>query len=604
MTDNPHLFVPRDYQTDALTAAVEAYERGVNRQLIRMATGLGKTSGVAMHIPLRFPKLAKKGMLFVAHRQEILLDTYDKFRKAYPYKDCGLEMGDSTCIGFEDFIFASVDSVGRLMSNRLQERYHRREFGIIVTDEGHHVTPDSVWDNVLTYFGVGSNPDHRFDLKDGTKPLSIFLTATPNRHDGQGLYPVVDQIVADYDYAYGVRNGWLVDIVQMWAREMQGVTGVETVEDEDADFIIRLLRDHGLNHSTLIFARSVGQSKIIAATLNDSDIALSARHVDGETDRDLRKQYLTEFRDGEVKVMSNYGVFREGVDIKGITMIVDNAPTASIPLACQKIGRGSRPHAEAKVDSWKTASERIAAIKISPKPYLTYVPCFPPTAQPFGIIASLLGRDDLDQGLADGKMLIEEVLDRVEEIEAEQPERPINEITSLDDLQVEIREVDFWNQNIYSADVQSLTTLQWVFEGNNAALFIPENPFAKSGYEKCAVVVRFEEVADGSCKKTLIEVGGWNQSLGKPRGKRVLDKGTSPTVAEAVAQLDRWLKANHDPIVNKLTRGASGPVLPKQIKTLKRHGIRYNPDTTTEGTADLLIAKHLIDYNLSKTKDL
>jgi len=439
-------------------------------------------------------------------------------------------------------------------------------------------------------------------LEGGERPLSIFLTATPNRHDGQGLYPVVDEIVADYDYAYGVREGWLVDVRQMWAKDMLGVTGKEAAETFDADFVTRVIRDHGTNHKTLIFARSVKQSVLVCNTL-ESELGMPARHVDGTTDKATRKEYIEEFRTGDVKVLSNFGVFREGTDVPGITMIVDNAPTQSMPLNAQKIGRGSRPHPDAKVDSWDTAEERREAIRKSPKPYLVYVPCFEPSEQPFGMVASLLGRDDLEQSLADGGRLIDDVLDKIEEIEASQPERPIRDIKTLDDLEVEVTEVDFWSLNLYDEKIGAITTHQWVFEDNSAGLYLPENPFAESKYEECPVVLHFETQEDGTVNKMLIEQGGWNESLGRPRGKKVKAKGTDKNMAAAIQKVDGWLKRHHPELAATIVRGANGPLREDQIKALKRYGIRHNPDTTTEGTADLLISRHRIQHNLVATEN-
>src|SRR5690606_30038787 len=106
------------------------------------------------------------------------------------------------------------------------------------------------------------------------------------------------------------------------------------------------------------------------------------------------------FRAGEIDLLSNWGVFREGTDVPGITMIVDNAPTDSQPIHAQKIGRGSRPHPDARVDDYQgrdQAAIRRQRIRESPKPFLVYVATFDPTETPLSVPVTLLGRDDIPQ---------------------------------------------------------------------------------------------------------------------------------------------------------------------------------------------------------------
>ena len=152
------LLAQLDYQEAALDAVEDHYDLGINRMMGVLFTGGGKTSGVAAHLPRRFEHLTRRqgdhgGLLFIVHRREILFDAYLTFKKAYPDKWIGIEMGDMHVTGNEDFIFASADSIGRLMGNRILKMQHR-VFGAIVTDEGHHLSEGSKWANILNFMGV------------------------------------------------------------------------------------------------------------------------------------------------------------------------------------------------------------------------------------------------------------------------------------------------------------------------------------------------------------------------------------------------------------------------------------------------------------------
>ena len=91
---------------------------------------------------------------------------------------------------------------------------------------------------------------------------------------------------------------------------------------------------------TLIFATSVEHSKTVAAMLKLEGV--EARAVSGETDSAVRRSVVEQFRSGEVTVLVNYGVFREGFDAPRTRAIVVARPVYSPNLYFQMIGRGLR----------------------------------------------------------------------------------------------------------------------------------------------------------------------------------------------------------------------------------------------------------------------
>jgi len=163
-----HLFTPRDYQQEALDTIEDLYwNHHINRQLVAWAVGLGKSSGCMMHLPQMLPEhVLNHGFLFLAHRRKILLQAYNKFRRAYPDLWVGLEMGEYETVGLEDAVFMSVESVGRKYQTRIN-KYRDRKFGVVVADEGHHVRKDSTWDRILNFFGVGSDPQAHYTIPVG-----------------------------------------------------------------------------------------------------------------------------------------------------------------------------------------------------------------------------------------------------------------------------------------------------------------------------------------------------------------------------------------------------------------------------------------------------
>jgi superfamily II DNA or RNA helicase len=90
----------------------------------------------------------------------------------------------------------------------------------------------------------------------------------------------------------------------------------------------------------LIFATSVEHARTIAALL--SRIGVPSRAVSGETETVTRRRIVEEFRRGDLKVLVNYGVFREGFDAPRTRVIIVARPVYSPNLYFQMIGRGLR----------------------------------------------------------------------------------------------------------------------------------------------------------------------------------------------------------------------------------------------------------------------
>ena len=87
----------------------------------------------------------------------------------------------------------------------------------------------------------------------------------------------------------------------------------------------------------LFFATSVDHSKVVSSLINL--IGYSAAHVDGETGSS-RAQIINRFWDGEIMLLSNFGVLTTGFDDPKIDVVFMARPTNSIVLYSQIIGKG------------------------------------------------------------------------------------------------------------------------------------------------------------------------------------------------------------------------------------------------------------------------
>ena len=102
----------------------------------------------------------------------------------------------------------------------------------------------------------------------------------------------------------------------------------------------REIRDVNPDWPTLIFATSVAHAETVAALLQLDGI--SSRAVSSKTETATRRSAVEQFRSGEIKVLVNYGVFREGFDAPKTRAIIVARPVYSPNLYFQMIGRGLR----------------------------------------------------------------------------------------------------------------------------------------------------------------------------------------------------------------------------------------------------------------------
>lgn len=204
----------RPYQANCLEKIKTKYQLGVKNQLVKMATGLGKTVIIAnLNNVLQW----KTKVLVLVHRDELARQTAEKIKHWNPDASVSIEMGDYTSYN-TDWVVGGIQSVSK--DNRLL-KFNPSEYGIVIVDEAHHAVSPS-YKKVLGYFRNGN-----------LSSLRLGLTATPNRADGKGLGLVFDEIIEDYDIIKGIKDGWLVDLV---GRQIRTTTNLDAVKSNYGDF--------------------------------------------------------------------------------------------------------------------------------------------------------------------------------------------------------------------------------------------------------------------------------------------------------------------------------------------------------------------------------
>lgn len=361
---------------------------GQRRGMVSMPTGSGKTRvAVQAIVEAMRDDGFRGGVLWVADRDELCEQAVEAW--AQVWRSEGSEAAQlrisrmwsgqprplSTAEGH--VVVATIQTLHSRLSSRPAEFEFLKDFRLAVFDEAHRSlspTYTSVMEDIgLTY------------RRREDEPFLIGLTATPYRgHDEAET----TRLVRRYGSTRLDAGAFANDDPEMVVKELQGMGvlaqadheviegGTFQLRPEEWEEISRFVRgperrelllawlpqsvEDRIAHSvqrtrrileaydkyvepnwpTLIFATSVEHAQTLAALLNRQGIA--ARAVSGTTEPATRRRVVEGFRSGEIKVLVNYGVFREGFDAPKTRAIIVARPVYSPNLYFQMIGRGLR----------------------------------------------------------------------------------------------------------------------------------------------------------------------------------------------------------------------------------------------------------------------
>jgi superfamily II DNA or RNA helicase/HKD family nuclease len=344
---------PRFAQVEALEELNKTFEEEYNKALVVMATGLGKT-----YLAGFFSRNFKK-ILFIAHREEILYQARESYKKIMPDKQYGIYNG-KTKERNADIIFASIYTLS--MKTHL-EQFQRDEFELIIIDEFHHAAADS-YKRALDYF----------------KPKFLLgITATPDRNDNKDVYAICDGNVAfRLDFLYAIERKWLSPFKYFGVyddTDYSQITWLGNRYDEEEllqaqlreDLALKILRAWEVKKQTrtLAFCSSIRQANFLSNYFNHhgyKTVSLHSQQVDIS-----RSKAISKLHNGEIDAIFTVDLFNEGVDIPAVDTLLFVRPTESLTVFTQQIGRGLRLHPgkEACVIIDLIGNYRNADIKLS-----------------------------------------------------------------------------------------------------------------------------------------------------------------------------------------------------------------------------------------------
>ncbi|HEY4178290.1 MAG TPA: DEAD/DEAH box helicase [Kofleriaceae bacterium] len=334
----------RTYQREAIDAVIAARRAGTRRMVVCLPTGAGKTV-----IFSELARMARKQVLVLAHREELLGQAVDKLSRALEgTRVVGLERGTSRAPSDAKVLVASLRS---LHPDRIGGVLGGRDIGLIIYDECHHAPAD---DNLRILRAIGA-------FESDWPGTLVGFTATTQRGDGKALESVFEEIVYSKTLPDLIDAGFLAplkgyrvateaDLSRLSSRGDDFVIDelAEAVDIQERNALVaRTIQELARDRRTIAFCVTVNHARNLSKALNH--VGVPAGIVHGEMPSAERARALADFRQGRIAVLANVAVLTEGFDDPGVSCIAMARPTRSEGMYAQCVGRGTRL-AEGKKD--------------------------------------------------------------------------------------------------------------------------------------------------------------------------------------------------------------------------------------------------------------
>lgn len=321
----------RPHQLRACDAVEAAFRAGINRPLLDMCVGSGKSLTMA---ELARREVARGGRaLILAHTRELVE------QNASACRQLGLSTGINAAALNERTWRAPV------ISAAIQSVYKSAgAFGpitLVLADEC-HLWPHS--ESGMYRQLARSLPYARVAGASGT----VFRLQGGSLVEGEGA--PFDRVVYTYSIVDGIRDGYLVPAFSAGAEDVIDQTALRTRNGEftndsqDAQMIAAMdnhiiqMVHHGADRRAwLVFEASVKAATAMAERMNQWGIPTGL--VLGETPAAQRQRTIEDFRAGRLRALVNRDTLTTGFDVQQVDMLVMRRATKSLGLYIQMTGR-------------------------------------------------------------------------------------------------------------------------------------------------------------------------------------------------------------------------------------------------------------------------
>lgn len=344
------MYTLRDYQVNAVTAAINWVKKNTSPVLLELATGAGK-SLICAELALIMRSLSGKKVLCLCPTAELVEQNSEKYELT----------GDKFSIYSASISKSLVHNVIFATEGTFKAVAEEKggDFSLVIIDEAHRITPTIK--KIIE------------DMRSKNPYLRVIgMTATPYRLGTGYIYEqdedgsIQENAINPYfkRKVYTVGGRFLVDSGYL-TRPLIGKAGVDgysidglklnksgtfAAEDLDEAFCGKgtktsaivadvINQGNSMNaRGVMFFAATVRHAQEIMESLPAYNSAL----VTGETPKKERKRIIKDFKARKIKYLVNVSVLTTGFDAPHVDLIAILRATESAALLSQIIGRGLR----------------------------------------------------------------------------------------------------------------------------------------------------------------------------------------------------------------------------------------------------------------------
>ena len=178
-----------------------------------------------------------------------------------------------------------------------------------------------------------ANPDSRVLMFSATMPKQILKIAA----DFMGEYEIVEEEASEEPLPLTEQFFWMVR------------------EEDKSEALVRLI-DTAENFYGLVFCQTKVDADVVAKELDERHYEAAALH--GDIPQGQREKILSRFRAGKTRILVATDVAARGIDIEGITHVVNYSIPYDGPTYTHRIGRTGRAGAKGTAVSFIRPNER------------------------------------------------------------------------------------------------------------------------------------------------------------------------------------------------------------------------------------------------------
>lgn len=334
-------FKLRGYQTEAIGAGVDFFTDPKKKYngLEILPTGSGKSiviAGIAKDLPGK--------SVILQPSKEILEQNFQKFI-SYGFR-AGIYSASAGLRHIDDVTFATIGSI-------VKKPHLFANFKNIIVDECHLVNPEEgMYHSFIKslhgakVLGLTATPYRLASNSEGSELR--FLTRQTPRMFNKVLYYVQNDILFNAGHLAPLKY-YPIQVVDR-TRLTLNSTGSDYTENS----IKAYYREIDMPSKTIHYAERILKQRrnllIFCGSLDEAykvGKALNAPVIDGDTDKEIRKNVLRDFKAGKIRCVVNVKVLDTGFDYPALETVLISKSTMSLAVYYQIVGRVMRPYIHA-----------------------------------------------------------------------------------------------------------------------------------------------------------------------------------------------------------------------------------------------------------------